>query len=386
MLLEGYEETFMGMRMTTICMLSLLLGVVFFDVFKRRIVLQQAHRRLTPRVDPKFWRFCTLYGVIVSVGVAPFISAPTIGAVIKSAGNIWILGVMLALRSYTSARVRPGVLLGWIAVSLISPFITLIGSGFLGFGISALTSSYCILLVKGRRLLLSVAASALAFYFAMGLAVTYFSGREMIRESVWGGESNEQRLDSITNVFSRATLFEPSSLEHAYYIDMRLNQNFVVGRAESYMKYSNVPFFNGSTFIDSIVSLVPRAIWPEKPIFAGSGDLVTKVTGIIFAEGTSVGIGSVLESYANFGWLGLFLVNLPMGYLIRWLDFRAFKAESLGDYSTLLCCFLPALALNAVGGVFAEATAAALSAWLAGKGWYLLWNRLNYPADSHGKV
>lgn len=381
--LEGYAETVVGMQMTTICMFAFLAGVVLFEFLQKSLIAQQINRQGRIRIDPSFWRFCAVSGIIVSVLIAPFVSFPTIGSVIKASANIWILGVMLALRAYTSVRVKPAVLFGWLAASLISPFVTLISSGFLGFGISALTSAYCILLVKPRRLLLAIISAALAFYFALGVAVTYFSGREEIRGSVWGGETNEQRLDSITNVFSKATLFEYTNLEHAFFIDMRLNQNFVVGRAESNMKFSNVPFFNGRTFIDSIVALVPRALWPEKPVFAGSGDLVTQVTGIVFAEGTSVGIGSVLESYANFGWFGLFLFHFPMGYFIRLLDFRSFRAEALGDYSTLLSCFLPALALNAVGGVFAEATAAALAAWLAGRGWFYLWNRIRETPDSN---
>ncbi len=46
---------------------------------------------------------------------------------------------------------------------------------------------------------------------------------------------------------------------------------------------------------------IPRALWPNKPVVGGSGDLVSTYTGIRFADGTSVGIGQVLESFVNFG-------------------------------------------------------------------------------------
>jgi hypothetical protein len=377
--IPGFDETNIGMQMTAITMLSFTTGAAIHELSHKKKVVQQIQRQQTLRFDPVFWRFCAKYGIITAVVVAPIISFPSVGAIIKSASNLWILGVLLALRAYTSKGLKLNKLLGWIGVSLVSPFFTLIGSGFLGFGIAALSSAYCVLLTKPRKLFVACAASALAVYLAMGVAVTYFSGREEIRNSVWGGATNQQRLDSITSVFSKATFFNPSDLDHAFFIDLRLNQNYVIGVAESYMKSNNIPFFNGRTLSDAILALVPRALWPGKPIFAGSGSLVSDVTGIGFAEGTSVGIGSVLESYVNFGWIGLVLLNVPIGYFIRWLDFVAFRAESLGDYETLLTTFLPALALNAIGGVFAEVTAAALSSWLAAKGWFYLWKQVSKP-------
>lgn len=373
--LQWYRETLVGMRMTAVCMLAFTGGTAIYDAVQRSEILKQRQAGQSIRFDPEFWRFCTLYGIIISVLIAPLISFPSVGTIIKAAANLWILGILLAVR-YHSSKGNVRFLPGWIGASLISPFFTLISDGFLGFGIIAISSAYCVLLVRPKKLISGLISFSLAFYFSLGLAVTYFAGREQIRDSVWGGESNAQRLESIKDVFSEITFFDPDNLDHAYYIDLRLNQNNLVGHAENYMRFAKVPLLNGKTISDSLIALIPRALWPEKPVFSGSGSLVSDVTGLSFAEGTSVGIGNVLESYVNFGWLGLLLINIPLGYFIRWLDFRAFRAEASGDYTTLLTSFLPGLALNAVGGAFAEATAAALASWLAAKAWMTLWRRI----------
>ena len=67
-------------------------------------------------------------------------------------------------------------------------------------------------------------------------------------------------------------------------------------------------------------ALIPRAVWPDKPDVAGSGDIVSEFTGIRFAEGTSVGVGQVMEFYVNFGIPGVLIGFFGLGYLLMWLD------------------------------------------------------------------
>ena len=86
-------------------------------------------------------------------------------------------------------------------------------------------------------------------------------------------------------------------------------------------------FARGETIWHAIIAPVPRALWPNKPIVAGSGDLVSRYTGIMFAEGTSVGIGPVMEMYVNFGSAGVFVGFIVIGLFLGYIDFRA--GESL---------------------------------------------------------
>src|SRR4051812_46235184 len=95
-----------------------------------------------------------------------------------------------------------------------------------------------------------------------------------------------------------------------------MNQDFLIGLAMENLEAGRVPFANGRTIADAVLGLVPRAIWPDKPIAAGSGDLVSVYTGLNFPEWTSVGIGQVMECYVNFGTPGLVFGFILIGALL----------------------------------------------------------------------
>jgi hypothetical protein len=97
-------------------------------------------------------------------------------------------------------------------------------------------------------------------------------------------------------------------------------------------------------------------MWPNKPIFAGSGDLVSNFTGIRYAEGTSIGIGAVMECFVNFGRWGVFFGFFLLGATIVYVDRSAGAALRRGDADRFLRWYLPGLSLMNIGGLFAEVT------------------------------
>ncbi|MCP6769100.1 hypothetical protein NL529_30065, partial [Klebsiella pneumoniae] len=86
-------------------------------------------------------------------------------------------------------------------------------------------------------------------------------------------------------------LFDPRNIRQLERIDERLNQNYLVGAAVRHLQDGRVDFAAGSTVSDAALNIIPRALWPDKPIGAGSGDLVAIYTGLEFSKETSVGIG-----------------------------------------------------------------------------------------------
>ena len=90
---------------------------------------------------------------------------------------------------------------------------------------------------------------------------------------------------------------------HLFALDQRLNQNYLVGMGVMRHREGEAELLYGATV--PFWALIPRAIWPDKPAVGGGGDLVSQFTGIKFAEGTSVGVGQVLEFYMNFGMPGV---------------------------------------------------------------------------------
>jgi mannose/fructose/N-acetylgalactosamine-specific phosphotransferase system component IIC len=104
---------------------------------------------------------------------------------------------------------------------------------------------------------------------------------------------------------------------------------------------------------------VPRALWPNKPVVGGSGDIVSQYTGIRFAYGTSVGVGQVLELHVNFGTAGVVLGFIVIGLLVTLVDRRASRYLAEGNISAFGLWYMPGLSLLQVGGSIAEVTATA---------------------------
>jgi len=114
--------------------------------------------------------------------------------------------------------------------------------------------------------------------------------------------------------------------------------------------------------IDAAFALVPRAIWPNKPAVGGSGNIVSKYTGLVFAEGTSVGVGPVLEFYINFGTTGVIIGFLIMGAIVGLIDEVAGERMLSGDWQGFIFWFLPGIAFLQVGGQLTEVTSSAAGA------------------------
>jgi hypothetical protein len=147
--------------------------------------------------------------------------------------------------------------------------------------------------------------------------------------------------------------FDPLVDRHLFSIDHRLNQNIFVGAAvQNLSDYGDYAY--GKTIGEALLALVPRAVWPDKAIVAGSGDLVSQYTGFRFSEGTSVGIGQVMECYINFGAIGVVSGFLLLGTLVTILDRMAAQRLVSGDWQGFVLWYLVGLSCLQVGGSFVE--------------------------------
>jgi hypothetical protein len=194
--------------------------------------------------------------------------------------------------------------------------------------------------------------------------VTYMRDRTAIREVVWSADTIEKRVGRLWDTVTAGEWFDLSDTKQLDRIAERLNQNFLVGAAVHYLDARFAKFAEGETFWMALVALVPRAFWPDKPAVAGSGQLVSTYTGISYPEGTSVGIGHVMECYVNFGTVGVIVGFLIIGMLVVGVDIAAADALRHGDLRRFLLWYLPGLSLLQLGGALSEVTATAAASIL----------------------
>jgi hypothetical protein len=258
----------------------------------------------------------------------------------------------------------------------VLPLITLISRGFVGFGAAAFISLAALTLVYVRPRWRLVAGVLLVGYVGFSFYVTYMRDRGAIRSVVWGGGAVAERLSTLSTLATDFEWFDPTDLTHLRRIDARLNQNFLVGASVAHMEAGLAQPAVGETLWTATVAAIPRAIWPDKPAAGGSGDLVTRFTGIPFAEGTSVGIGQVMEFYVNFGVPGVAVGFLLFGLALGIIDTVAGARLWRGDWEGYAVVLVVGLATIQPGGSMVEVVASAFGGLVG----VLVINRLALPA------
>jgi hypothetical protein len=357
------EPTVAGLRMSTLGLLGFVVGGELAALLAKRRRDPAVPITETPVDRLLVWLYLGV-GVILYGVVFPVVSAlPTVAALASAASSLMVVGVALHAWNGWQAGRRVACW-SWLAASAIFPLVTLVVQGFLGYGFAAMVIVAAFVASFYRPRWHVVVVGLIVAYTGMSVYVTYMRDRRDIRAVVWGGEAIGSRLDRLAATFAETEWFSVNNADHVRRVDERLNQNALVGAAIDNIGGGAVPFGRGATIADATIALVPRALWPEKPVTAGSGDLVSVYTGIGFAEGTSVGIGHVLEWYVNFGQWGVILGFIVIGGVVVYVDRGAGYYLHHGDPARFVRFFLPGLSLLQVGGSFVELTSSAAAAWI----------------------
>jgi hypothetical protein len=355
-----------GMRESAFAMVSLSAGAeVMAWLWNRRAqyasppAWQYAPSGVRQGLDPGRVSYVLVVGFVLYAVLSRLIGAiPGLQAIVATGSAVLVVGLSLEVWNARTTGSRTRLAL-WLAAPLFLPLVTVITQGFLGYGFAAMLTVYAFSANFLRpRWRVLVAASLLA-YVGLSVYITYMRDRNDIRRMVWGGSAFTDRASQLMGTFAEMEWFDYRNQEHLDRVDTRLNQNFLVGAAVSRLDRGLVPFADGSTLEDAALSLVPRVLWPNKPVVGGSGDLVSTYTGIRFAEGTSVGVGQVLECYINFGRTGVVIGFFVIGMVLVLADRSALRALERGSVFGFTTRYLPALGLLQVGGSFAEVVSTA---------------------------
>jgi hypothetical protein len=301
----------------------------------------------------------------LGIGAAAFVGlltllgkVNTVTALVAAAQQLFPLGLcLLCWVSWRSGHKR--LLLVWLGVAMLIPLVTISYEGFASFGVAATLVVLSFASSLSRARLMWLVAFILLVFLGLSFFVTYFRDRNQIRQVVWTGQGYATRFEQLQTTFIRGfQWFDIGDTRSVRSIDSRLNQNYLIAAAASRLD-ANGNYAGGETLVDAAISLVPRALWPDKPVSAGSPGLVTRFTGIQFAPGTTVGIGHVMEFYVNFGTIGVIAGFILLGCILTLLDVRAAQRLRRGDQRGFALLFLVGVSLLQVEGSFVDATATA---------------------------
>ena len=314
--------------------------------------------------DPWLLRWCLTVGVLSYILLPIARSIPTVGALASVASNLLVVAV--AMECWNGIHDRGRSMWRWIALSALLPFVTIVTQGFLSYGFAAMLTVFAFVGCIYRPRWKVVALGLVVSYLALSIFVTYMRDRRAIREVVWNAGSYSDRLAEMEKTFGDFEFLDFRNIDHLNRIDDRLNQNTLLGTSVAYLSTRPDEFARGETIWEAMLSPIPRALWRDKPIVAGSGDLVSRFTGMKFAADTSVGIGHVMEWYVNFGAPGVFLGSMLFGIVLGLIDRIAVTHLQHGDWSRFCFWYFSALSLLQVGGSLVEAVGGAASGMVIG--------------------
>ncbi len=356
-----FDMTVGGLRVATVAMLAFGLGGEIGTALFRRF--GPAPMQSDPiAADPRLANAALAVGAMFYIVISPIVAAlPTAEALASTTSSLMVLGVALkAWNAWQNGRtVRTWL---WLAATLLAPFITVVGQGFLGFGFAAMVIVAAFVASFYRPRWQVIAVGLLVAYGGLSIYVTYMRDRRDIRQVVWGGEALGSRVDRLAATVADFEWFDLHDIDHLHRIDERLNQDAFIGMAVDGIQSGAVPLAYGGTLWDATLALIPRAIWPDKPVRAGSGDLVSTYTGLTFDQDTSVGIGHVMECYVNFAMPGVIVGFLLIGAVVVYVDRSARAWLDRGDAARFAIRYVPGLSLLLVGGSFVEMTSSAAAA------------------------
>jgi hypothetical protein len=351
---QEFETTVDGLRLSAVALLAFGAGGEVGGMCFRRFGPEDSTGEAVSAADGRIVNLYIVAGVLFYSVIFPLVAAlPTASALASTSSSLVVLGVGLKAWNAWNRGRRARTWL-WLASTAVFPFVTLVGQGFLGFGFAAMLIVAAFVASFYRPRWQVIAAGALVGYLGLTIYVTYMRDRRDIREVVWGGESIGSRVGQLVDTFADLEWFDLHDSDHLHRVDDRLNQDALVGMAMDNIRSGTVPLASGGTIEDALLALVPRALWPSKPIVAGSGGLVAEYTGLLVPEGTSVGIGHVMECYVNFAMPGVIVGFLLIGAVTVYLDRAASAWLHRGDVSRFALWFLPGLSLLQVGGSFVE--------------------------------
>jgi hypothetical protein len=354
-----------GFEQATYGILALLFGLRFLTPVVFRLVNYSPPQPKISILDPRLPSIYLIIGFLSYFVLFPFSqNIPTLSAVTAAMNQLMLVGMCLGLWQSWHTR-RLAVFAGWLALSAILPLLTIVSQGFLSYGVAAFATILAFMSAFVHPRWRLVLAGVLMTYIGLSFYVSYFRDRASLRAIIWGGLPLADRISGVVNTLQSIEPFNPLDQNHLIRIDNRLNQNYLVGAAVVNLQAGGIEYANGATLWEAVLALIPRALWPDKPIVAGSGDIVTQYTGIPFARNTSVGVGQVMEFYINFGTTGVVIGFLAVGCVVGVLDYVAGQKLRQGDWEGMVLWYLPGLALLQTGGSLVEVTSTAAASIVA---------------------
>ncbi len=274
-------------------------------------------------VEPRLIMVFAVVGAVINLFAAALPYVPTLSPVMFKLGLL----IQLAFLGAVSAAVdRSDYARLFMAVGLFVPvgLIMVVTTGFAGMLGTFMLHPLLIFLFYRRPRIWKAGVFAVAIYAFFTFASMWFATRGIIREGNLVGLSTGDKVTTFFGQFADALDVEMVSPETvrqsaATRIDLSVYNVLQVAWTGEKEPYS----WGRSLFLDPLLALVPRALWPGKTITQGDSEFVNRYTGLsLVTSNISVDTNMTFEFYANFGWVGVIVGLFAYGYAVARMELR----------------------------------------------------------------
>lgn len=304
--------------------------------------------------NKKIMKAYLMIGLLFGVIFAPFKSVPLMNTI--SFACSLLLGAVICSNcfGYWQCGDRKKFYL-WLIIGMIGmPAFTTITTGFISHGIRVVLPVGIFAAMFFRPRWKVIATVVIGLYLGLTLFVNYQSKKIEFREVAWSNAPVIEKIQATGIIFKNYEAFDLTNNEHLSMIDLRLNQNYYVGRVIEYLDSKQQVFARGKTMLFGLYAFIPRVFWADKPRMAGGTALMSEYTGMQFSDNVSFGIGHVAEHYLNFGYYGIVIGFALIGGALTFLDRNAAACLFNGNVMGFVAWFMPGIGFMQTEGQFSQ--------------------------------
>lgn len=301
-------------------------------------------------LTPQFVLLC------MCIGAAGYLLTP-ITSMIPTVHAIWTIffdwlnvGILIA-GFYSSVTRRYKVVLVSLGVFLPLGLVRVVSDGHAGALGMFLVQFGLVFLMSRRVKIQHLAALGLLFLVMGPMASTWFKVRGFVREGQVQGNPIQRILTflDLFSIYYDPFRIDPHELRDVLFLRFDMTEIYA---AQVRWQPVNEPYARGLTVTENLlVILVPRILWPDKPVKFGGTQFISRFTGMYrdTEEGTvSVNTPINLEFYANFGPVGAAFLLGIFGYACARLELSLFD-RNFRDVTKLLRRFVYCMVVTTTG-------------------------------------
>lgn len=215
---------------------------------------------------------------------------------------------------------------------------------FIGFGIIAMT----VYAYERRKLPLTAAL------IVIPVILFFQPGKEAFRTRYWRGDSADGYFERVAfwvessgDAWANA-ITDQTGQRGKKLVDATLHRLSLLQQTANVMEFTpaRVPYQHGRLYSYIAVTFIPRVLWPGKPSVNDANHWYQVSYGLTYRgeiSSVSIAVGTVAESYINFGWLGPALIIFPLGIFLGTMQRIFLRADSGLLFTSLGAVLVPQL-------------------------------------------